>query len=92
MKNSKQIRAGLRDSAADIVIALRKGDVNISEQVHLYYQLAVVRERHRLLTRMRMNRRANSKAWRAANAQRYREYQRAYYKQTRQPINQQTAP
>ena len=92
MKNSKKIRAGLRDSAADIITSLRRGDLNVSEQVQLYYQLALIRERHRLLTRMRVDRRTNSKAWRAANAERYREYQRAYYRQTRQPINQQTAP
>ena len=88
MKNSKLIRLRIRARVGEIADLLKEAKVNgepviNKDVIRMYYDMAVNRERHRILTRMRRDRRANSKSWRVANRKRYNDYQRNYYSKTR---------
>ena len=80
MKNTKQIRKGLRDKAHKIIQQLR-----INPEPSLIYKLAGLRTEHSKLIEIARKNKLNVQRWRAANAEHYKEYQREYFQKIEKP-------
>ena len=80
MRNTKEIRKGLRDKARQIIQQLR-----IKPEPSLIYKLAGLRTEHSKLIEIRRKNVLAVQRWRAANAEHYKEYQRQYFQKVEKP-------
>ncbi len=80
MRNTKEIRKGLRDKARMVIAQLR-----INPEPSLIYKLAGLRTEHSKLIEMRRKSVLAVRRWREANPDHYKEYQRQYFQKIEKP-------